>query len=485
MKWQRLAVILMGVFLIPLDFNIVNVSAPLIRAHLGASSAHLQLIIAGYGGAYAVSLITAGRLGDIYGRKRIFQIGVVAFGLTSLLCGLAPSPLMLILFRVLQGISAALIFPQAISFIQTTFLSNDRNLAFGFLSATVGMGMIVGNSLGGFLVQGNFGGLSWRPIFLVNVPIVMMIVPLAQKVLTDNRSLRPPGLDIVGVFIAVLAIALMIVPLTIGRELNWPLWSCVSILGSVFTLGYFYLNQKGKTLRGASPIVATTLFRYRTFNAGLLAALSFFSGLAVSFLLLTIFMQSSLHFSPLKTGLMFCPFGVAFFSTSIFSSKLVPRFGRAVVQFGVAIMAIGVLILALLANQNGTDVSSLSLIIGLIIYGLGQGFAQPPLFGLSLQGIDGDQIGAAGGTFSTIQQVAYAIGVAAIGSVFFGIAGAVPTPESYARSFALTLFLNFALLCLTGLLMFLFPSHRVIAEIGAKPRAERSDKCGLGSWQTD
>src|SRR3954470_5823477 len=170
-RWKSLAVVLAAAFLVALDFFVVNVSIPSIRANLHATFAEVQLVIASYGLTYAVLLISGGRLGDIYGRKRMFVWGVTAFTATSMLCGLAPSPVFLIAARALQGISGALLFPQVLSVIQVTFPQHERGKAFGLFGTVIGMSSFAGNALGGVLVSADIFGLSWRPIFLINLPI--------------------------------------------------------------------------------------------------------------------------------------------------------------------------------------------------------------------------------------------------------------------------------------------------------------------------
>src|SRR3954452_22774728 len=238
-RWKSLAVVLSGAFLTALDFFIVNVSIPSIRTSLNATFAEVQFIIASYGLTYAVLLISGGRLGDIYGRRRMFMWGVAAFTVASMLCGLAPSPVSLIAARALQGIAGALLFPQVLSIMQVTFPSYERAKAFGLFGTVIGTSSFSGNVLGGLLVSANIFGLSWRPIFLINLPIGILTVLAAAKFVKESRSPKARKLDLGGVAIMTAALSLLLYPLIEGREAGWPLWAFVCIAASIPALILF------------------------------------------------------------------------------------------------------------------------------------------------------------------------------------------------------------------------------------------------------
>ncbi len=228
-RWIALAVILGALFLAVLDFLIVNIALPAIQTDLNASSAQLQLVVAGYGLAYAVSLITGGRLGDIYGRRRVFLCGVAAFTFASLLCGLAPTAPFLIAARVLQGGTAALMVPQIFSIIQVSFPPHERARAFAILGIVIGIASFLGNVLGGYLVSANIANLTWRPVFFVNLPVGLLSLLLTPRFVPESKAPHARNLDLIGVAMISLGLFLFIFPLAEGREAGWPLWAWLSV----------------------------------------------------------------------------------------------------------------------------------------------------------------------------------------------------------------------------------------------------------------
>ncbi len=224
-----LPVLLVGQFMAAVDTSIVNVAAPAIRHDLGISGALLQLVIAGYVLAYAVLLVTGARLGDDYGYRRVFVIGVTVFTLASLACGLAPGTAVLIVARVVQGIGAALVVPQVLSLIQRTFEGAERARAVGYYSMILGLAVVIGQLLGGVIVTVDILGLSWRPAFLINVPIGLAVLLLARTVLPAARGSVKRKLDVAGVVVLTLAMVLVVVPLTFGHEVDWPPWTWLSL----------------------------------------------------------------------------------------------------------------------------------------------------------------------------------------------------------------------------------------------------------------
>src|SRR3954453_514884 len=246
-RWKSLAVILAAAFLAGFDFFVVNVSIPSIRSSLHATFAEVQLVIASYGLTYAVLLISGGRLGDIYGRKRMFMWGVAAFTAASLLCGFAPSPAFLIAARALQGVAGALSFPQVLSIMQVTFPGNERAKAFGLFGTVIGTSSFSGNVLGGLLVSANIFGLSWRPIFLINLPIGILTVAAAAKFVKETRSPKARRLDLGGVAIMTLALTLLLYPLIQGREAGWPVWAFVCLAAVIPIMILFVQFEKRVT----------------------------------------------------------------------------------------------------------------------------------------------------------------------------------------------------------------------------------------------
>jgi MFS family permease len=224
-RWRALPIILIGSFLAFLDFFIVNIALPAMQSDLSASSAQLQFIVAAYGIAFGVSLITGGRLGDIFGRKRVFLIGLSGFTIASALCGLSPTPAALIASRIVQAICAATVTPQVLAIIRVEFAASERPIAIGMYSASMGLASITAQLFGGMLVSMNIFGWSWRLIFLVNIPIGIIAITLVSLMIRESRGPNRATLDLVGVALASLSLVLLIYPIVQGREAGWPAWS--------------------------------------------------------------------------------------------------------------------------------------------------------------------------------------------------------------------------------------------------------------------
>ncbi len=464
-RWLALAVVLTAPFLSVLDFFIVNISVPAIQSGLHASFAQVQLVIAGYGLTYAVFLITGGRLGDIYGRKRMFMLGMGGFTLASALCGFAHSPNMLLWSRLLQGVMAAVMVPQVLAIIQVSFPAGERSRAFGIFGSVLGLASIAGQLLGGLLIGANLFGLTWRPVFLVNVPVGIVALVVTARMLRESRSEAKLRLDLIGVALVSAALFLLVGSLVEGGEAAWGAYTYAGIGASLVVFVAFVFFERWKTRRDGSPLVALTLFRDRAFVVGLGITLLFFSGLGAFFLTLTVYLQTGLRFAPAAAGLAFTPFAIGFFFASNLSVKLLPKLQSRILNLGTGMMTAGLLLLIALVSAEGLALRGWQMIPVLLIYGTGQGFVIAPLFNIILSGIHGSDAGSASGVLSTVQQVASAIGVAALGSVFFGLlraggavgSAAANAAAAYPSAFAATLWYNAALLAVTFLLVFALP----------------------------
>lgn len=456
-RWLALPITLAATFLSVLDFFIVNVSIPSIQRDLHASFAQIQLVIAGYALTYATFMITGGRLGDIFGRKRLFMLGMAGFTLASAVCGLAPSPNVLIVSRVAQGLMAAMMIPQVLSIIQVTFPPEERGLAFGIYGTVIGAGSVAGQVAGGALIQLNLFGLDWRPVFLVNLPVGVLALILAVPLVRESRSPDARRLDLQGALLVTVALFLLVYPLVEGREAGWPLWAFACLAVSLPLMAGFVRFEQWKAARGGSPLVELRLFRIRAFSLGLLIALVFFGGGSSFFLTLTLYLQSGLRYSPLAAGLTFAPFAVGFFAASMLSVRLTPRLGNAIMAVGGALMAAGLGIDIVTVHVGGLALPGIALAPGLLVYGAGQGLVTAPFFTAVLRGVPSAAAGSASGVLSTIQQVAGALGVAVIGLVYFGILGNTPPPARYGPAFAASLVVNIVLALATCALVFLLP----------------------------
>jgi len=461
-RWKSLAVILAAAFLVGLDFFVVNVSIPSIRANLHASFAEVQLVIASYGLTYAVLLISGGRLGDIYGRKRMFMWGTAAFTVASIFCGLAPTPGVLILARALQGVAGALLFPQVLSIMQVTFPPHERAKAFGLFGTVIGTSSFSGNVLGGVLVSANLFNLSWRPIFLVNLPIGLLTVLAAARFVKESRSPKARRLDLGGVAILTLALSLLLYPLIQGREAGWPMWTFVSLGAALPVLLLFVQYEKRVTASGGSPLVELSLFHDRAFVIGLFSGVCFFSGAAAFFLISTIFLQNGLAYTAREAGLTFTSFAIAFLGSSLSSVRVQPKLGSRIINLGAALMMTGLTLLLWLTAVRGASLTGLELAPVLLIYGTGQGFVMPTLINTILINIKGHDAGSAAGVLTTVQQVSFATGVAVIGTVFFSSLGALTTTDAFVRALRIAFSVNICLLAVTFVLILQIPrnAHR-------------------------
>lgn len=418
-----LAIVLTAVFVQLLDVSIVNVAIPSIQTDIGASFAEVQLVLAGYQLAFACLLITGARLGDIFGRKKLFMIGMATFTIASTLCGLAPDATTLVLARILQGLGSGLMFPQVLAVIQVTIPPRDRGKAFGIFGATIGIATILGPLVGGLLISLNLFGTDWRMIFLVNIPVGVLALVAAYVELPDSRAPDAPRLDIAGAALITAGLFLLVYPLTEGREKGWPGWVFAMLGACVPCLVGFLALQRRKTAANASPLLLMTLFGNQSFRAGLVLSMVFFAGIPAFFFTFSLYLQVGLGFSALHSGLTTFPFALASGIASWRSDALAKRLGTFVLTLGAGVIALGLVAVVVVLHTAGTGVSSWEIAPVLLIPGLGFGAFIGPLTNVVLAGIHGREAGSASGVLSTFQQVGGAVGLAVIGLVLFGVLG--------------------------------------------------------------
>jgi len=429
-RWLTLSILLLAAFMNLLDVSIVNIAIPSIQRDLHASYADVQWALAGYTLAYALVLITGGRLGDIFGRKRLFLIGVTGFTVMSALCGAAQSPGMLIGCRVVQGAMGAIMVPQVLAVIQVIFPPAERIKALAGFGVTAGLGTVSGPLLGGLLIQHNLFGLAWRPIFLINVPVGVLAVAASAVLVRESRAPRPPRLDPIGVGLISAALLLLLYPLVEGRQLGWPAWTFVSMAAAAPVFALFAWYEQVKARRDRSPLVPLRLFREREFSVGMAVAMTFFLGIASFGLVLTLFLQLGLGFTPLHAGLTFLPFSAGVLVSSGAAARLAPRFGRGVTMAGALVIAAGMAGLIAAVHHYGAAVTTWQLTPGLIAAGLGLGMVIAPLADIVLARVPAQDAGAASGVFNTGLQLGNSIGIAVIGVIFFGMLGSQSGPAA-------------------------------------------------------
>lgn len=436
-----------------IDFFIVNVALPTIGHDLAASEAVLELVVAGYGLAYAVLLVLGGRLGDLFGRRRLFLGGMAAFGLTSLACGLAPSAWTLVAARVAQGAASAAMLPQVLATIQAATSGPRRAKAMGLYGATAGLSMVAGQILGGVLVAADIAGTGWRSVFLVNVPVVLVGLFLAARAVPETRSQHPEPVDGPGTVLLAVSLLALLAPLTEGRAAGWPLWTWLSLAAFPFVAAAFYAVERRADRRGRTPLVPPSLFALTSLRRGLVMIVPFSIGFSGFMFVIAVALQQGAGHGPVEAGLALVPMAVAFFFVSLAGARLVARYGTRVVTAGAAIQGVGVALIALAAWRSWPDLGFLELLPGAAIAGAGQALQLPVVFRIVLSEVPTARAGAGSGVMITTQQSALALGVATLGTLFLSL-----VPGSGMRdALVTTLLVQLAGVALTGLLSLRLP----------------------------
>lgn len=418
-RWLALFVLLAAAFMDLLDVTIVTVALPAIRADLGATYAATQWVTAGYTLAFGLGLITGGRLGDRYGRKWIFLVGIGAFTVASLLCGVAQSPEMLVIGRLLQGIASALMVPQIMATVFAVFPAKDRAAASGAYGAVAGMAAVFGPILGGVFVNYDVLGLGWRAVFLVNVPIGVLGFIASAKLVPETRSQRPLRMDLIGFVLVTASMALLLYPLVQGHEQDWPAWMFLALIVSPFVAGIYVLHARAKDCRDNSALVPLRLFRDPAFTAGVLMLLALDIAMIGFSVALSILLQIGYDFSPIKTGIAFVAWAVGAGLSAGFGNKFVASLGRYVPSGGAVVMAASILYIGL--STGDANLSWPEMILGLLFFGIGMGLLIGPAFTIAGAKVDRDDAGAASGTLTAALQIGSATGVALLGVLFFNI----------------------------------------------------------------
>ncbi|WP_411106774.1 MFS transporter [Streptomyces sp. cmx-4-9] len=465
-RWLALAIVMTAAFMDLVDVTIVNIAIPSMRQDLGASTSAIQWITAGYALAFAAGLITGGRLGDIYGRKRLFLVGISGFTAASLLCGIAADPAMLVASRLLQGAMAAMMVPQVLAIIHVTFPPHERGKVFGMFGAIVGLGAVSGPLLGALLTEWNLFGLEWRPIFLINLPVGIAGVILGRRFITESKAPQALRLDLVGVVLATLALVMLIFPLTQGREHGWPLWGFLCMGAAPFVFAGFLAYEKYKIEKDGSPLVELSLFKVKSFAGGIAVQLTFGIATGIFFLVWTLYMQMGLGWSALRAGVTGIPFSIAVSAAAGLSvQQLVPRFGRKVLQAGALTMAAGLLLYIWESDRYGMGIASWQMALPLVVMGLGMGLIVAPLTDTVLSEVPREHAGSASGLINTTGQMGNALGLALTSVVFFGlIEDDRQFGAPYVEAFRGALWWVVAVLVVIFAVMFMLPRRQVPVE---------------------
>jgi EmrB/QacA subfamily drug resistance transporter len=417
---RPLPVLMCGTFVIVLDFFIVNVALPSIQTRLHASASAIEWVVAGYGLTFAVLLIAAGRLGDRYGRRRVFCVGLALFAVASALCGLAPTAAVLVAARLVQGIGGALIAPNVLSIIGVAYPGPARVRAITVYGIVMGLAAATGQLIGGVLIAANLLGLGWRSVFLINVPVCLAALACAPRFVAESRSAQASSLDVRGMALVTAALTALVLPLVEGTQLHWPAWTWASLALSPVLFALFAGSQLRSARRGGAPLLDPGLFRRRALAAGLVTQLAFWCGQASFFLVLALYLQQGRRLDALHAGLTFSILAVAYLGASLRAPALTLRLGRDLIAAGALILAAGEGVLLLTAALSGSSASVGWLTPGLLLVGAGMGLGITPLTTTVMAHADPQRAGAVAGALSTMQQVGNSLGVAVTGVIFFG-----------------------------------------------------------------
>lgn len=413
-RWRVLAVVVAAQFMFVVDTFIVNVALPSIAADLKAGPGEMEAVIAVYQVAYAALVITGGRLGDIHGRRPAFIAGVLCFTAASAWCGLAGSATGLVLARLAQGATAALMVPQVLATLHVMFPDQGRTRAFAIFGIALGTGGAVGFLLGGWLVTLDPAGLGWRSIFLVNLPVGAAVALAACKLMPHLPRRLGTRLDLPGAVLLFTGLIGLLAPVLAGRRLGWPLWLWIVAAGAAGVLGVFVAWERRVGRRGGQPLLELDLLSGRSFRHGLLTASSFQFGNVTFYLVASLVMQGRLALTPLQSGAAMLPLAIAFTAASQLAARWTARHGARVLLWGCACQMAGLVAFGLLAQHNGNAFMTAAL----AVFGFGQGMVMAPLAGLVLTRATSSQAGASSGLLNTVQQASGAVGVTSVGLAY-------------------------------------------------------------------
>jgi MFS family permease len=451
-------VLLAGAFLPIADFFIVNVALPTIASTLQASPAALELVVSVYGIAYAAVLVLGGRLGDRFGRHTLFLIGLVGFILASLACGIAPNIDALIAARLVQGAAAAMLVPQVLAIFQATLTGERKTGAIALYGATSGIAAVVGQLAGGLLVSANLFGASWRPIFLINVPLGVIVFFATRLVVPANRSPHPTGVDLPGTVLFAATLTALLVPLTEGHALGWPAWTWAMLGGAVILAILTVVVERAAEARGEVPLLPPSLLRLPSMARGLAMITLFSIGFGAFMFVFALTVQNGLGANALQSGLAIVPMAVTFFIGSMVSPRMIKRFGRLALAVGGGVQALSLALLIAIAISGWPRVNLLTLAPPLVLIGAGQSMLFSGLFRAVLADVPPHLAGVGSGVLITLQQSGLALGVATLGTLYLALQPA-GIPQAFAVAIGIQLAIILVLVLCTRLLP-RFTSHQ-------------------------
>jgi EmrB/QacA subfamily drug resistance transporter len=454
--WLVLVVVVIADIMDLIDSSVANLAGPSIRADLGGGQVTVQWVLSAYTAAFALGLVTSGRLGDLLGRRRLFLLGLTGFTLASLACGLAPDVVFLIVARTLQGLLGSVMIPQGLALVKIVFPPQDLRKALTPVGPIMGLATVAGPILAGWLLHLDLFGSQWRSIFLINIPFGIIAAALGWRVL-PRRGGEDPGarLDLTGVGLLTAASALLIVPLIQGRDLGWPTWTYVMMGAAVVLLALFVVSER----HSQHPVIAPSLFGKRSFVVGLLIVAGFYASLSAFVLVINLLLQLGLRWTPLHTGLTLIPWALGTaVAVLLAGAVLAEKLGRASLHLGLSIAVLGLLALWWSVAHWGASITVWKLAPALLVTGFGAGLVFVPLVDFILGDATTEEVGTGAGLLNAVQQFAGAIGVAALGTVFFARVGH-PSVHSYFDAAELVFGIAAGLYLLTLLLVGLLPKH--------------------------
>jgi MFS family permease len=417
-----LLTVLTGAFLPMLTFFIVNVALPAIGTGLHTSAGSLQLVVGSYGIAVAALVVAGGRLGDAYGRRRLFRLGLAGFALTSLLCGLAPHIGVLLAARAGQGVAAALMTPQVLATITATMTGEHRARALGLFGASGGLAAALGQILGGWLTEADLAGTGWRAVFFLNVPIALVALVIGWRLVPETKASQRLPIDAVGAGALALTLVALLLPMTEGRPLGWPLWTWLMLAGAAVLAAGLAVHQRRVERRGRVALIPPPVLRLRGMRIGLSIAVLFFSTFAGFMFAFSLAVQGAGGLSALAAGLSVLPMATGFLYASIVGPRLATRWGHRIIVRGAIIQAAGYAAVAATTYLLWPEPSPLVLAPAMVVTGIGSGLVMMPLFGVVLGQVPMQQAGLGSGILLTMQQTCLALGAATVGTAYLALA---------------------------------------------------------------
>jgi EmrB/QacA subfamily drug resistance transporter len=459
--WRAVSIVLVGAFMALLDTTIVNVALPSIRTGLHASSASLEWIVSGYALSYGLALVPGGRAGDRFGHKRLFLIGLTIFTLASVWCGIAQNQGEIVAARIVQGLGAGLFFPAISATIQHSFTGPARSKAFGVLGAVIGVSTAMGPLLGGLIIAGAGPADGWRWVFLVNLFIGAVALPMAAWRLPKPASRTKRGFDPVGLGLLTGGLLLLLIPLVEGQQDGWPAWTWICFGCCVVVFAALTSWELRADKGGRDPLLKPGLLRQTSFSAGAIFAIAFFGGFSSIFFTVSILWQEGLAHSALITGLVIAPYSIGTLASAANSDKLSARLGRLVLVLGCSLLLVGLALVILVIHLTSPAVDGWALIGPLLLAGLGTGMTIAPNQDFVLATVPRPEAGTAAGVLGTSQRLGTAIGIAVIGTVLFGSLKFTPGPHAVASAFThsaqLALLANLGFIAIALILVLALP----------------------------